>query len=159
MTCYVKHINYGVYGLAVTGTGGIWAKWVASEGQRKITRPDRLSLCRCGRRGISSARSVIVSFAGGSTLNRRFGASETKAGQRNVDCCGPVFDSDIMVSPDSEGRPALDVSYQFFYWLRKTSAAWKASGSRQSRARSRLNRRDIGAVDRPIDRHVFAKVR
>src|SRR6202035_583276 len=77
-----------------------------------MTRPDRLSLCRWGGRATSLSRWRVSSFA--TALNRRFGASVTREGNRNAPFSASIFGSDIMLPPDSEGRPVLDVSYQFF---------------------------------------------
>ena len=108
---YVKHINYGAYDLPVTGADATWGKFGAGEGQRKTTRPDRLSFCREGGRGASSSSSCMVSsLAGWLALNRRFGASETKAGKRNPSFLASVFSSEIILPVDSQGHPRPDVS-------------------------------------------------
>ena len=49
---------------------------------------------------------------------RRFGASDTMAGNRKVFFASAAFGSGVMVTDDSEADRDVDVSYPFLYWLR-----------------------------------------
>ena len=71
---------------------------------------------------------MVSSFAGGFALNRRFGASETKAGNRNAPFSASIFGSDIMLPPDSDSCLALDVSYSVFLLVTKKQGILMGSG-------------------------------
>jgi hypothetical protein len=87
---------------------------------------------------------------------RRFGGNETAAGTRKAFFSISFVGSEIIVSDDSETDRDMDVSYQFFYWLRKSRQI--GSDLWQGRARLRLNQRDVRAVDQSIDRNVFPEI-
>src|SRR6266513_2031568 len=103
--------NYGAYDLTVSGFGGIWPKWAAWDGHRKMTRPVRLSFWRGTGRAVSSSSCPGSSLAGALALNRRFGASETKAGDRKVPFFASVFGPELILPLESKGCPSPDASY------------------------------------------------
>jgi hypothetical protein len=63
--------------------------------------------------------SALSSSPDGLALNRRFGGSETKAGNRNAPFSASVFGSEIILPLESESCPALDVSYSVFLLVTK----------------------------------------
>src|SRR6476646_5070991 len=85
--------NYGAYDLAVAEAEVAWARLEVGDGHRKMTRPDRLSLCRWGGRGVSSSK-MLMSWAGAAVLNRRFGARDTRAGNLNASVWRAAFGSE-----------------------------------------------------------------
>src|SRR2546423_9110989 len=105
---------------------------MAWEGHFKMTRPERLSFCRWAGRGLSSLRSALSSCTGGFARNRRFGV---KAGNRNGSFSASILGSELMLPLDSEGCPALDVSYSVFLLVTKRLGILVASGSGQGRPR------------------------
>jgi len=91
---------------------------------RKTNRPVRFNLCRRWTDkiiGSSNSPSSSCSRVGAECAReRRFGANATRAGNRNDPFPVLVIGFEITLTDESEGRHRLDVSYPFFYWLRKT---------------------------------------